>query len=109
MPNRSNFFLIYSVLNNLGAKKVLIKSKKLVNFDFKQKPRSKKVIYKKKSSESLEGSPPPEFPNTLTQGRIWGGGGVGVYAPSSQGSDPLPTQRVLPLYYFKISIFGEGT
>ena len=71
------FFLIYSVLNNLGAKRVLIKSKKLVNFDFKQKPRSKKIIYKKKNSESLEGSPPPEFPNTLTQGRIWGGGGGG--------------------------------
>ena len=36
---------------------------------------------------------------------VGGGGGVGrtLYF---QGFDSLPTQRVPPLYYFEISIFG---
>ena len=36
---------------------------------------------------------------------FWGGGAGWVDA-RSQGFDPLPNQRVPPLNYFKISIFG---
>ena len=39
---------------------------------------------------------------------LWGGGGGVVYAPPPQECDPLRTQRVPPLYYFEISIFGDG-
>ena len=46
------------------------------------------------------------------QGRTWGGG-LGRREMdgrlSSQGFDPLPTQRVPPSNYFKISIFGLPT
>ena len=35
-------------------------------------------------------------------------GAVGADALLPQGFDSLPTQRVPPLYYFEISIFGDG-
>ena len=38
---------------------------------------------------------------------LGGGGAVGGHS-FPQGFDPPPTQRVSPLYYFKISIFGNG-
>ena len=43
--------------------------------------------------------------NSLIRGGL-GGGGEGADAFFHQGFDPLPTQRVPPLYYFDISIFG---
>ena len=39
--------------------------------------------------------------------RSWFRGGAGADA-SLQGFDPLPTQRVPPLYYFEKFIFGDG-
>ena len=36
------------------------------------------------------------------------GGGRGLADASSQGFDPMPTQRVPPLLLFKKSIFGDG-
>ena len=44
----------------------------------------------------------------LLSGRIQGGGGGGeTDAPFPlRDSTPMPTQRVPPLYYFELSIFG---
>ena len=39
-----------------------------------------------------------------TRGGFMGGGSVVIVLP--QEFDPLPTQRVHPLYYFEISTFG---
>ena len=36
------------------------------------------------------------------------GGGGGVMTLSPQGFDPLPTQRVPPLYYFEVCYSGYG-
>ena len=44
----------------------------------------------------------PRRPNGPTQGGSRGGGGVDT--PLPQGFDP----KGLPLYYFEISIFGDG-
>ena len=38
-----------------------------------------------------------------------GGGGGGRFPFQPQEFDPLPNQRVPPLYYFEKYIFGDGT
>ena len=55
------------------------------------------------------GHPPAlfHFVNPSTSGFRGRGGGNGWgVCPPSQGFDPLPTQRVPPLYYFEISLFS---
>ena len=45
----------------------------------------------------------PEAGSDLQRGAV-----ADALLPFPQGFDPLSTQRVSPLYYFEISIFGDG-
>ena len=52
---------------------------------------------------------PPKFFFLLERIESRGGlRGARADALLPQGLEPLPTQRISPLYYFEISIFGDG-